>query len=76
MLTLFRRAWPVPVVKALVPVAILLTAAGAVAYLMMEDVLAGWTEHWRVIFGPILILLVLYARGGLARAFDRERTGG
>ncbi len=49
---------------------------GAVAYLMMEDVLAGWTEHWRVIFGPILILLVLYARGGLARAFDRERVDG
>jgi len=44
---------------------------GAVAYLAMEDVLAGWTEHWRVIFGPILILIVLYARGGLARAFSR-----
>jgi branched-chain amino acid transport system permease protein len=50
---------------------------GAVAYLAMEDVLAGWTEHWRVIFGPILILIVLYARGGLARAFAaRSRAGG
>ena len=49
---------------------------GAVAYLAMEDVLAGFTEHWRVIFGPILILIVLYARGGLARAFSRGAGGG
>ena len=25
----------------------------------------GMTEHWRVIFGPFLILVVLFARGGL-----------
>lgn len=49
---------------------------GAVAYLAMEDVLAGWTEHWRVIFGPILILIVLYARGGIAKLFRREGEDG
>lgn len=49
---------------------------GAVAYLALEDVLAGVTEHWRVIFGPLLILIVLYARGGLARAFRREARDG
>ncbi|MEQ8584658.1 MAG: branched-chain amino acid ABC transporter permease [Thalassobaculaceae bacterium] len=49
---------------------------GAVAYLALEDVLAGFTEHWRVIFGPLLILIVLYARGGIARAFRREARDG
>ena len=23
------------------------------------------TEHWKVIFGPLLVLVVLFARGGL-----------
>ncbi|MDF1791789.1 MAG: branched-chain amino acid ABC transporter permease [Thalassobaculaceae bacterium] len=49
---------------------------GAVAYLALEDVLSGLTEHWRVIFGPLLILIVLFARGGIARAFRRESGGG
>jgi branched-chain amino acid transport system permease protein len=49
---------------------------GAVAYLALEDVLAKVTEHWRVIFGPILILIVLYARGGIARAFRQEGRDG
>lgn len=49
---------------------------GAVAYLALEDVLAGFTEHWRVIFGPLLILIVLYARGGIARAFRGEGRDG
>jgi branched-chain amino acid transport system permease protein len=38
---------------------------GALAYLFAEDVLAGWTEHWRVIFGPLIVLFVLFTRGGL-----------
>lgn len=38
---------------------------GAIAYLMLEEVLSGYTEHWRLIFGPLLILVVLYARGGI-----------
>ncbi|EFO30519.1 putative permease abc transporter protein [Roseibium sp. TrichSKD4] len=38
---------------------------GAIAYLMLEEVLSGYTQHWRLIFGPLLILVVLYARGGI-----------
>ncbi len=38
---------------------------GAAAYLLLEDVLAGVTEHWKLIFGPMLVLIVLFARGGL-----------
>jgi branched-chain amino acid transport system permease protein len=38
---------------------------GAVAFLVLEDVLAGFTEHWQVVLGPILILVVLFARRGI-----------
>ena len=38
---------------------------GAFAYLMVEDFLANFTEYWQFYFGPILILLVLFAKQGL-----------
>lgn len=38
---------------------------GAFAYIMMEDFLAHFTEYWQFYFGPILILLVLFAKQGL-----------
>ncbi|WP_150525045.1 branched-chain amino acid ABC transporter permease [Roseibium sediminis] len=42
---------------------------GAIAFLALEEILSGYTEHWRLIFGPLLILVVLYARGGILGAF-------
>jgi branched-chain amino acid transport system permease protein len=41
-------------------------ALGAFALLLVEDLLAGWTEHWQVILGPLLVLSVLFFRRGLA----------
>lgn len=41
-------------------------ALGAFALLFVEDVLAGWTQHWQVILGPLLVLSVLYFKRGLA----------
>jgi branched-chain amino acid transport system permease protein len=38
---------------------------GTAAYLLTEEWLAGFTENWKVIFGPVLVLIVLFARGGL-----------
>jgi branched-chain amino acid transport system permease protein len=38
---------------------------GAAAYLLSEEWLSGFTEHWKVMFGPALVLVVLFARGGL-----------
>lgn len=38
---------------------------GALAYLFAEDVLAAWTEHWKAIFGPLIVLFVLFTRGGI-----------
>lgn len=39
---------------------------GAVALLVIETLLAGWTEHWQVVLGPLLILSVIFFRRGLA----------
>lgn len=38
---------------------------GAAAYLLLEEVLSGITKHWMLVFGPILLVIVLYAKGGL-----------
>jgi branched-chain amino acid transport system permease protein len=38
---------------------------GTAAYLLTEEWLSGYTENWKVIFGPVLVLIVLFARGGL-----------
>jgi branched-chain amino acid transport system permease protein len=38
---------------------------GSVAYLLAEEWLSGFTENWKMIFGPILVLVVLFAPGGL-----------
>src|SRR5919206_4796956 len=38
---------------------------GAVALLVLEEALSRVTEHWQIILGPLLLLVVLFARGGL-----------
>ncbi len=38
---------------------------GTAAYLACEQWLPALTENWKVIFGPLLVLVVLFARGGL-----------
>ncbi|PWC53484.1 branched-chain amino acid ABC transporter permease [Azospirillum sp. TSO22-1] len=38
---------------------------GAFVFLLLEEALSGWTEHWQVVFGPALLLAVIYARQGL-----------
>ena len=39
---------------------------GAGAYLLLEETLVSFTEHWQLFFGPLLVLIVLFARRGLA----------
>jgi branched-chain amino acid transport system permease protein len=38
---------------------------GAVAYLLLEEFLSRVTEYWQIIMGPLLLLVVLFARGGI-----------
>jgi branched-chain amino acid transport system permease protein len=48
---------------------------GALAFLFAEDVLSGWTEHWKVIFGPMIVLFVLFTRGGLVGLMRKLGVG-
>ncbi|CAN0406103.1 unnamed protein product [Discosporangium mesarthrocarpum] len=44
---------------------------GAAAYLILSELLSGVTEHWHIIFGPFLVLFVLFVRGGFAGLIGR-----
>lgn len=44
---------------------------GALAYVLIEEWLAKITEHWRLIFGPMLIFCVFFMRGGIAGLLRR-----
>jgi branched-chain amino acid transport system permease protein len=46
---------------------------GAGAFLLTEEWLSGLTEHWKVIFGPLLVLVAVFARGGLIGAAAKLR---
>ena len=38
---------------------------GAFAFLLLEELLSLVTVHWKLVFGPFLVLVVLLGRGGL-----------
>jgi branched-chain amino acid transport system permease protein len=38
---------------------------GAAAFLLLEDVLSSFSEHWRFALGFLLIVMVLFTRGGI-----------
>lgn len=49
---------------------------GALAFLAAEDVLSGLTQHWKAIFGPLIVLFVLFTRGGIAGMIGKLRGPG
>jgi branched-chain amino acid transport system permease protein len=46
---------------------------GAAVYLLLQLVIGSYTTHWQAIFGPFLILVVLFARQGLFGLFTLGR---
>jgi branched-chain amino acid transport system permease protein len=38
---------------------------GAGAFILVEELLSGWTVYWQLPFGALLILVVLFLRGGI-----------
>lgn len=56
---------------------------GAAGFLLLEEYLPGmmdlaWEgsgEHWMIVFGPILIIIVLFARGGIYSLLARRGSG-
>lgn len=46
---------------------------GALFFVVIEEALSAITHDWRLIFGPLLVLIALFARGGLVGLLDRVR---
>jgi branched-chain amino acid transport system permease protein len=48
---------------------------GAIVYLVLEEFLSQVTEYWALIMGPLLLLIVLFGRGGIFGLLGRLRRG-
>ena len=54
---------------------------GAIAFFALEEFLKplldlvhrGWGEYWQIVFGPMLVLVALYARGGIDSLLGHAR---
>jgi branched-chain amino acid transport system permease protein len=42
---------------------------GAIVFVILETVVAAYTQHWQIILGPIILLVALFARRGLYGSF-------
>jgi len=47
---------------------------GAAVLLLLEDLLSGYTIHWQLGVGLVLLAVVLYAPNGLSTLFRRKRV--
>jgi branched-chain amino acid transport system permease protein len=53
---------------------------GTIAFFVLEESLKplldllhkGWGEYWQIVFGPMLVLIALYARGGIDSLMGRR----
>ena len=48
---------------------------GAIVYLVLEEFLSQLTEYWALIMGPLLLLIVLFGRGGIMGMLGRPGRG-
>lgn len=44
---------------------------GAVVFLGLEEILKGFTDHWMVIFGPLIVLVALLGKQGIVGLLQR-----
>ena len=53
---------------------------GTIAFFVLEETLPplldllrkGWGEYWQIVFGPMLVLIALYAKGGIDSLLGRR----
>ena len=48
---------------------------GAITFVALEHFLSDITHDWKLIFGPLLVIIVLWSRGGLAALLVRLTKG-
>jgi branched-chain amino acid transport system permease protein len=42
---------------------------GAITYVILETIIAAYTQHWMVVLGPIILLAALFAKHGIYGSF-------
>ena len=47
---------------------------GAAALLLLEEVLSNYTDHWALILGPLLLVIVIYAPQGIWGSLFGDQT--
>ncbi|MCY4439232.1 MAG: branched-chain amino acid ABC transporter permease [Deltaproteobacteria bacterium] len=47
---------------------------GAAVLLLLEEILSAYMEHWMIILGPVMVLVVLFARNGIWGWFKGGRN--
>ena len=45
---------------------------GAIVFIVLTEMMSNVTEHWHLAFGPLLILVVIFARRGIDGLFGRS----
>jgi len=48
---------------------------GTIVFLLLEEFLSQITEYWALIMGPLLLLIVLFGRGGIMGLLGRLQRG-
>lgn len=48
--------------------------AGAMAYILLEHLLGGVSEYWQALLGGLLLVIVLFAPGGLIGLFNGKKS--
>ncbi|MEO8039460.1 MAG: branched-chain amino acid ABC transporter permease [Betaproteobacteria bacterium] len=51
------------------------SVGGALAFVAMAEVFSGWTRHWQLVMGGVIVVVVLFLPGGLAALPLRLRRG-
>lgn len=49
---------------------------GAFFIVIVEEVLGSFIHEWRLIYGPLLVLMVLFAKGGISDLLASKKTRG
>ncbi|MDM0054144.1 branched-chain amino acid ABC transporter permease [Variovorax fucosicus] len=44
---------------------------GAIVFLGLEEILKGFTDHWMVIFGPLIVIVALLGKSGIIGLLQR-----
>ena len=47
---------------------------GAILFVLLEAYLPSWTQFWQLPFGIVVVLIVVYLRGGLVDVLGRTRV--